>query len=752
MSNAVDHAVITWDMARPKLRQDLQFHFQIVEGKATYVLEDQANRSYHQLGVPEYRFLRSLNGTKPAAKLVADCSAGKDALSETEAESLLRWAIDHHLLQSARPDQADRRMAHAEDQAPQQKSRQLLRFFFLKLPLGSPDQFLRPFTRLLGWTLSPWTFVLASVAFIYGIYLAITVSPLLLESSSRAFLPQNWFWLLGTTVVLKLIHEMWHGIATQKHGGVVPEWGLQIIAWISPLTYVDASSSWGFSSRWQRITVAAAGMYVELLIAVAALHIWTISEPGLLKELCFNVLVSASMITLIFNANPLMRFDGYYIFSDLFDLRNLAQRGQQAFVWLNRRLFLGAKNTPLSASVRKRFTLFFAYGAAAWLWRIVITLGLLALAANLFHGLGLIPLLLTAVLCLASMLHSVFLFFSPNEIAGKIPWRSAGWRIGLATLAVGAALTLITINPTAAGLAVVEYPGKSILRAETPGFVAVIHCADGDTVTPGQMLVSLSNEDEQARLRLFESQLDHSQAQARMLYLRENLDDWQTEQQKTEGLREKVAVQRKRVAALEIRSPIAGKVHAPNLHQQEGSYFETGHPLLTVIPAEPPHFLISMRQQDFQRIASELTTDPKPFRVRLSSRPGEYAAKLKRAESKATLSVPNPVLASPSGGPLAVRGINQQETATQQQGLARGVGKSESLTHFDSIRPEAQRENMELLQPRFTLFASATSTTGLREGEWGYSLYEGETNEALGSWLYRTVRSYLEAAFLSPQT
>ncbi|WP_156345379.1 hypothetical protein [Verrucomicrobium spinosum] len=367
---------------------------------------------------------------------------------------------------------------------------------------------------------------------------------------------------------LKLVHELWHGIATQKYGGVVPEWGVQIIAWISPMTYVDASSSWRFPNRWHRIKVAAAGMYVELLLAVAALHLWTVTEPGLLREICFNVLISASMITLLFNANPLMRFDGYYIFSDLLDLRNLGQRGQQAFTWLNRRLFLGAKHASLPPVVRKRFFTYLTYGVASWCWRILVTIGLMALAAHLFHGMGLLPLLIAGVLGVAGFLHSAVSFFKPSEKAGHIPWGTAWWRIGLGLLVVVAALLFIQINPSAAGLAVVEYPGKAVVRAEVPGFMARQYVKDGQRVEKGQQLIDLANEPEVVQLEMYHAQLGLSETKARMLYLTGRFEEWQTEQQKTAGLKEKVAVQQKRVRAMEVRSPISGRVHAPGLPQQ----------------------------------------------------------------------------------------------------------------------------------------------------------------------------------------
>ena len=748
---SADHAVLTWDTARPKLRDDLVFHFQMVEGRPTYVVEDRINRAYHQIGVPEYRFLRSLDGSKPAAQLLAERSNRKDSLSETEIESLLRWVIDHHLFEPAKSEQADRRLAHAEEAAPKQKKQSLLRLFFLKIPLGSPEAFLRRFTALLAWTLSPLALLAGTGVLLYGVVLVVTNYEILFEASSRALIPQNWLWLIAATVFLKLVHEIWHGVACQKFGGVVPEWGVQVISWISPLTYIDATSSWSFPSRWRRIIVAGAGMYIELLIAVAALHFWLDADPGTLKEIAFNLLVSASLVTLLFNANPLMRFDGYYILSDLLDVRNLGQRGQQAFAWLNRRLFLGLGKQGLAPVLRKRFFLYTAYGALSWVWRIAVLIGLLALAANLFQGMGLFALALSSLLFVAGLIHSFMLSLQSSESLVKIPWGTASWRIGTAAGLVALALVAIPVNPSAEGYAVVEYTNKAVIRTGTPGFLAAIHAPDGSRVEAGAPLVSLRNEEESARLRILEAELAWSEAKARIHYLGDRFDEWQTEREKTGGLREKVTAQKTRLVSLDLTSPIAGRVHAPDLANREDAWFATGAPVVTIIPDEAPGFVISLRQQDFQRIAAGLAAAPQPFAVRLAGRPGQYEADLQRTDSKASLAIPNPVLASSAGGPLPVRGIDQKESAARSGGLARGNGGSGESVDNGTIRPEASREGLELLRPRFTVYASVRDADGLREGEWGNARYEGTEREALGRWLWRLTISYLERQFLSPK-
>ena len=121
-----------------------------------------------------------------------------------------------------------------------------------------------------------------------------------------------------------------------------------------PMAYVDVTSSWRFSSTWQRVAVATAGMYVELMVAAVAALTWSVSSPGAVSDLCFNVLFMAGVSTLLFNANPLMRFDGYYILSDLVGLPNLAGLGRMAVADLARRGLLGVPSRGLHLTRRAR--------------------------------------------------------------------------------------------------------------------------------------------------------------------------------------------------------------------------------------------------------------------------------------------------------------------------------------------------------------------------------------------------------------
>ncbi len=181
---------------------------------------------------------------------------------------------------------------------------------------------------------------------------------------------------------------MAHGLACARYGGRVRQAGVILVLFV-PMAYVDVTSSWRFSSTWQRIVVATAGMYVELMVAAVAALIWSVSSPGAVSDLCFNVLFMAAVSTLLFNANPLMRFDGYYMLSDLVGLPNLASLGRTAVTDLARHGLLGVPSRGLPLTARAHFFVT-AYGLAAWCWSLLVAAGLIMGAALLFHGAGIV--------------------------------------------------------------------------------------------------------------------------------------------------------------------------------------------------------------------------------------------------------------------------------------------------------------------------------------------------------------------------
>ena len=192
--------------------------------------------------------------------------------------------------------------------------------------------------------------------------------------------------MLVIWAVLKVVHEMAHGIACKRYGGTVSDAGVLLLLF-TPMAFVNVTSSWRFSNRWHRIVVAAAGMYIELFISFIAIIIWARSSGGVMADVCYNIFIMSSVTTILFNANPLMRFDGYYILADSLGIANMYTKGTKLFGDMLRSWFFGVPRTPnLCPPHEKRVAL--AYGILAFFWKITISLSLIIGASVLFHGLG----------------------------------------------------------------------------------------------------------------------------------------------------------------------------------------------------------------------------------------------------------------------------------------------------------------------------------------------------------------------------
>ncbi len=146
-----------------------------------------------------------------------------------------------------------------------------------------------------------------------------------LPSFQEFFKMQNWLWLGAVLGITKVLHEFGHGLSCKRCGGECHELGFMLLV-LTPCLYCNVSDSWMLRNKWHRAAIGAAGMYVELVLASIATYVWWTSQPGLINQLALNTMFVCSVSTVVFNGNPLLRYDGYYILSDLLEIPNLRQK------------------------------------------------------------------------------------------------------------------------------------------------------------------------------------------------------------------------------------------------------------------------------------------------------------------------------------------------------------------------------------------------------------------------------------------
>ena len=750
ISGGTDHAVRDWLVAKPRVRSDLQFGFDQRRGMPVYVIEDLANRGYYQVGLAEYQFLRKLDGSRTVGEVLAMNAQkmGSEAISEKDALTLMRWLVDHDLLETQSANQAQRRYTHSQEKKKQKPGAWTRHLLFLKMPVGNPDRFLTALVPWLGWIFSPGFMLLSLCLMIYSGYLVASDWHAFAGGIRQVVLPGNWLMLILVFVGLKIVHELGHGISTKRFGGVVPEWGIQLLVFITPLTYVDATASWRFNKRWQRLVVAAAGMFVEFLVAAIAVLIWARTGSGIANTLAYQVVFAATMITVLFNANPLMRFDGYYILSDLLQIPNLGAKGQAVVKWLSKRFLLGMKDVRFPAQARRQPWAIGTYGVLALMWRVVIWIGIMIIASLLAKGAGIV--IVAVVIAMLVVNGSIqFVKFIRTGSGGPRPrLMPVLTRLTVFGLLIATAMHLIQIRPSASVAAVVDYPDKAVVRVELPGFVEELEVERGQRVEAGDVLAKLQNLEHEARLEKLTSDIATAELRARQYLDLEQIAAWQAELEGVAALRQKFTVMQELVESLTITAPVSGIVVARGMDHLPGRYLQAGEEVFTILPESPPQLVLSARQDGIETLM-ESGGATREFRVRFNGRSETLQARIDRIEQRATAAVPHVALASIAGGPLAVRQQGAVAQSERQKGLARvAAGLTDDQSHFAGLTPsENQAATLSLAEARIAAYATLLPTESemipLREGEWGFARLRGANEYRLGAWLYTNTKEWI---------
>ncbi|MFQ5512772.1 MAG: HlyD family efflux transporter periplasmic adaptor subunit, partial [Candidatus Krumholzibacteriia bacterium] len=372
------------------------------------------------------------------------------------------------------------------------RRRKIMGILFLRIPLVTPDAFL-------GRTIRFVRPIFGRPFFIFWLCLIATAATLAARHADQLFHPAEGFLLArnipllwGVLIGLKLLHELGHAYACKHFGGYVPEMGAFLIVF-TPCAYVDASSTWSFTRKRDRIIVCLAGMYIESICAAVAMMVWTTAPPGLLHDIAYNVIFLAGVVTVLFNINPLMRYDGYYVLSDLVEVPNLRQRSTDFVKRLLKRFALGLRGDDKPVTGRLA-VLLACFGVAAIIYRVLVLVGITALLASKMFlvglGFGLFLLGQTVVTAVRRLFQ--FLWFA-RETA---PVRRRAVAVScLLIIALPGLLLLVPMRSGVTVAGVVRGEQETTIRARTGGFVSRIGVCPGDVVEPGGLMVELQDDD-----------------------------------------------------------------------------------------------------------------------------------------------------------------------------------------------------------------------------------------------------------------
>lgn len=643
---------------RLRWRPDLRATAQLLEGQRQVVVEDPIAGRFFRLGVEEYALARALDGTRDLGQAIAYANAIErgQPLAPQEAMAVAQFLQRNGLVEELVAGQPQpTRLA-----PPRPKRR--IGALFQRLPLGNPNRLLARLMPLLGWLTGWWFLPLWLGAAVWaGIGLAgnwerwVADTGGVLDSDNLLWLPAAWF-------LLKVWHELHHGLVAKRYGADVVEAGILLVLFAPVGGYVDATASWRLADRWQRIHVSAAGIIAEVFLGCVALGVWAATPPGAVNSLAYNVALLATVSTLLFNANPLMRFDGYYLLIDLIERPNLYQRGMLYCRWLGRRLFLGQKQPADPAAGPAAPRIVKVYGLLTLVWRWMVMITILVMATAWFSGLGL---LLFAIGVTTSVLLPAARLARRETQPGGVG-RAGLLRAGALVLLLAALATLfnfaVPLRPSVQAPGLVTYVEATTLRAEADGFLVEVAVRRGDRVAAGDLLLRLENPELANEALQVETDMAAMEIEADFARAAGDLETESARRASRGVLASRLEELRRRQAALAVIAPHDGVVVASDLQAWLGAWMKRGEELGELADTGALEFAISIPEHLVPAFRAELGA---AVTVEL---PGGrlVEGQLVEVAPKGSLARPAEALTALADGPIALRSVQTANGAEHQ--------------------------------------------------------------------------------------
>jgi len=646
---------------RLKLRSAVEVQRQFYRGEKWYVIKDPFNNRFFRVTPAAYDFIMRLSADRTVEEVWVSCMEdfSQTAPGQGDVVSLLGQLYSMNLLDTdVSPDTQQVFSRYSSTRRKEMQS-QLMNIMFIRIPLFDPEDFLKRYSWLIHRILSPagaavWLFVL-----VWAVKMVADNADIAFDSAQAVLAPDNLFLLYIGLFLVKSIHEFGHAAVCHRYGGEVHTIGLMFMLF-TPLPYMDATSSWGFRNRWHRAFVGAAGMIAELFVASLAAIYWAVSGQGALHSLAYNIMFVASVSTILFNANPLLRLDGYYILSDLLDLPNLSARATAHLQYLlEHHVFKydGARSAVKDRREEIELTLF---GVLSMIYKVVIFLGIIMFVADKWLILGTI---LAVVGVVTGVFLPVYRAFSYLFVDGRLlPCRQR--IIGVLTASAAVVIILTVLLPFPHNIyapGVVEsHPDIKVINMVS-GYVKDYLVQPGQYVVAGQPLVRLENRELDYAIRSAEARVAEINVRERQA-LGKSIVDLKPVLKELRAAQDNYAELKRNEADLIVRARGNGIWIPASKESRSGLWVERGKYIGDIVGGERFRFAAVVPQEEASEVFDGSVKD---VDVRLW---GEAYQSVRTEEVRLIPyqheKLPSPALGQQGGGNIAVTYDPQQGTSS----------------------------------------------------------------------------------------
>ena len=555
------------------MRPDLTFDTQTYQGVEYLVVKEPLGQKYYQFP-PQVHYLLTLLDGEITIDQLQDAYHEKYApkrITRQELQQLLTRFHQDGLVTSDMPGQGIELLKRGD------KNKRMERFQTYSNVLAIRYRGFDP-ERILNWLIK-WTWWIFTKPMVYLVLMFATVALMSVIVNWGAFQaklpgfdaffdPRQWYLFVAVLAVTKMFHEFGHGLSCKRLGGECHEIGFMLLV-LTPCLYCNVSDSWRLKNKWHRAAIGAAGMYVEMILATIATFTWWFVQPGLVQDICLRVMLVSSISTLLFNGNPLLRFDGYYILSDLLEIPNMGQKSTKALTTLLGRHWLGLEIPDDALMPTNRPWAFAMYTVAAFFYRWFIMFSILLFLMRWLEpyamesvGIGIALFSLIGIVVMPG--YKLFRYMSVPGRMHQV--KKNRFFSVLAVIAGIIAFLLLYPFPHVLRCDIVVVPENiAAVYVAEPGVLSQCYVKPGDDVVEGQELATLRSYQLEEQILEMEGRLKVKNAQLQSARLDANTRGVGISQigslsAEVDEATKLLADLRVRAEKLTIRSPIGGTV------------------------------------------------------------------------------------------------------------------------------------------------------------------------------------------------
>ena len=642
-----------------------------------YVLRDETTGKHHRFNQAAYNFIRQIDGSRSISEIwqALNEELGDDAPTQDDVIRLLGTLHFANFLHTNITADIEKLIDRRKKERKQLFKTRFGNPLALRFPLLDPDAFL---SRYLPYVAPLFTRTAGIIALLVILFAALQMvrnweilSNYAVENSLSSY---NLFLMWLVYPFIKIVHELGHGFAVKRWGGEVHELGIMLLV-LMPVPYVDASAASSFRSKYKRMFVGAAGIIVELLLAAVALIIWLNIQQGLVSELLFNVMLIGGVSTLLFNGNPLLKFDGYFVLADAVEIPGLGVRANKYYGYLIQRYVFNVKSleSPIMAAGESLW--FIIYAASAFVYRLFLMVAITLFVANQYFFIG-VGLAIWALFMQAVMpVYKWFKHLFTSPVLMQRRERAVAVTAAF-IISVTAVIFMIPVPLNTVTEGVVWLPEKSHVRAMADGFVDSVLVKPGAIVTKGSQLIVTSDPLVKAELKLLKAQYRELEVK-HVALVSEDIVQAQITLEEMKLIQGKIAFIEKQINELVMESAEDGVFVMADASEMQGYFVKQGDPVAYVINYDEVNVRVVVPQNAIGLVRQNVEQVEVRFVGQINQR---YKTTISREIPAATYKLPSKALAQQGGGLIQTDPFDTDGVKTRDQYFQFEVAMPENIT------------------------------------------------------------------------